>query len=102
MPAQPDFVSATHPAPPSAESMNGPTGVAVSIDGFRCVSDTGNKRVLLFFPTNYDHFWADEEVYYDPDKYNIEATQPVHQEEAVAHHRTAAFRRQYRILSRSV
>ena len=54
---QPDFDSSDALDPPTASSMNGPTGVAVGFDGLVYVSDTGNNRVLVFFPINY----SDEE-----------------------------------------
>lgn len=69
---QPNFETTTALDPPTAAGMNGPTGVAVGFDGFLYVSDTGNNRVLVFFPTNYDEYWDDEEVYYHPDKYYCE------------------------------
>jgi DNA-binding beta-propeller fold protein YncE len=66
---QPDFTTTTAPNSPTASSMNAPTGITVGFDGFLYVSDTGNNRVLVFFPTNYDEYWDDEAVYYDPDDY---------------------------------
>jgi DNA-binding beta-propeller fold protein YncE len=69
---QPDFTTTTPQNPPTASSMNGPTGVTVGFDGFLYVSDTGNNRVLIFFPTNYDEYVADEAVFYDPDQYYCE------------------------------
>jgi sugar lactone lactonase YvrE len=69
---QPDFATTTTQNPPTASSMNGPTGVTVGFDGFLYVSDTGNNRVLVFSPTNYDAYVADEPVFYDPNKYYCE------------------------------
>jgi sugar lactone lactonase YvrE len=66
---QPDFETTTALNPPTAASMNAPTSVTVGFDGFLYVSDTGNNRVLVFFPTNYDDYFANQEVFYDPNKY---------------------------------
>lgn len=66
---QPDFETTAALDPPTAESMNAPTGLTVGFDGLLYVSDTGNNRVLVFFPTNYDEYFYDEPVYYDPDDY---------------------------------
>jgi len=66
---QPDFVTTTALDPPSAVSMNAPTGITVGFDGWLYVSDTGNNRVLVFAPNNYLDFFYDEEVYYDPGDY---------------------------------
>ena len=63
---QPDFETTDVLDPPTATSMNAPTGITVGFDGFLYVSDTGNNRVLVFFPNNYSQFINDEEVYYDP------------------------------------
>ncbi|MBX3000339.1 MAG: NHL repeat-containing protein [Caldilineaceae bacterium] len=66
---QPDLETTTALNPPTAASMNRPTGVTVGFDGWLYVSDTGNNRVLVFAPTNYDEYWHDEEIYYDPFDY---------------------------------
>jgi sugar lactone lactonase YvrE len=66
---QPDLETTTALDPPTASSMNRPTGVTVGFDGWLYVSDTGNNRVLVFAPTNYDEFFDNEEIYYDPDDY---------------------------------
>jgi sugar lactone lactonase YvrE len=66
---QPDFATTTALDPPTAASMNGPTGVTVGFDGFLYVSDTGNNRVLVFIPANYEAYLDNEEVYYDPDEH---------------------------------
>lgn len=69
---QPDFVTADAPAPPSANSMNAPSGITVGYDGIIYVSDTGNNRVLVFVPWNicdfyeyYDDIWCIEEDGYE-------------------------------------
>ncbi|MEZ4635963.1 MAG: NHL repeat-containing protein [Caldilineaceae bacterium] len=69
---QPDFETTTAVDPPTASGMNAPTGVTVGFDGLLYVSDTGNNRVLVFFPTNYDEYFDDTEVNYDPDLYFCE------------------------------
>lgn len=51
---QPDFTSTEVISPPTWATMNGPTGVTVGFDGLIYVSDTGNNRLLIFFPANYD------------------------------------------------
>ncbi|HSH06008.1 MAG TPA: NHL repeat-containing protein, partial [Anaerolineae bacterium] len=66
---QPDFETTTPLYPPTATSMNAPTGVTVGFDGLLYVSDTGNNRVLVFFPTNYIDYVNDAEIYYDPNRY---------------------------------
>lgn len=58
---QPDFTSANAPNPPTALSMNGPTGITMGRDGTLYVSDTGNHRVLAFDPINLCDFYQ----YYD-------------------------------------
>jgi sugar lactone lactonase YvrE len=65
---QPDFVTADAPNPPSAASMNAPTGITVGYDGIIYVSDMGNNRVLVFVPWNICDFYE----YYD-DVWCIEA-----------------------------
>ena len=69
---QPDFFTADAPNPPSADSMNAPTGITVGYDGIIYVSDTGNNRVLVFIPWNicdfyeyYDDLWCIEEDGYE-------------------------------------
>ncbi len=69
---QPDFITADAPNPPSADSMNAPTGLTVGYDGIIYVSDTGNNRVLVFIPWNicdfyeyYDDVWCIEEDGYE-------------------------------------
>jgi DNA-binding beta-propeller fold protein YncE len=64
---QPDFGTTDVLDPPTEASMNAPTGITVGFDGLLYVSDTGNNRVLVFFPTNYNEFTNGEESYYDPD-----------------------------------
>ncbi|MBI1299542.1 hypothetical protein GC175_31845 [bacterium] len=51
---QPDFLTADVLDPPTAADMNAPRGITVGFDGLIYVSDTGNNRVLVFFPVNYD------------------------------------------------
>jgi len=69
---QPDFTASAAPNPPSADSMNAPTAIAVGYDGIIYVSDTGNNRVLVFVPWNicdfyefYDDVWCIEEDGYE-------------------------------------
>lgn len=69
---QPDFTSSDAPNPPSADTMNAPTGVTVGYDGILYVSDTDNNRVLVFAPWNicdfykyYDDVWCIEEDGYE-------------------------------------
>jgi sugar lactone lactonase YvrE len=50
---QPDFETTEALDPPTDASMNAPKGVTVGFDGLIYVSDTGNNRVLVFFPINY-------------------------------------------------
>jgi len=74
---QPDYWTNDAPNPPTAATMNGPTGVTMGEDGILYVSDTGNNRVLVFIPYNiceyyevYDDFWCFEgdpfSEYYTP------------------------------------
>ncbi|MBI1297268.1 hypothetical protein GC175_20145 [bacterium] len=51
---QPDFTTTDVLDPPTAAGMNAPRGITIGFDGLIYVSDTGNNRVLVFFPTNYD------------------------------------------------
>lgn len=59
---QPDFTATDVISPPTSATMHGPTGVTVGFDGLVYVSDTGNNRVLVFFPVNYldDEFFPGE------------------------------------------
>lgn len=66
---QPDFETTIPLDPPTAASMNAPTGVTMGFDGLLYVSDTGNNRVLVFFPMNYDEYFNNLESYYDPNEY---------------------------------
>ncbi|MBI1297264.1 hypothetical protein GC175_20125 [bacterium] len=50
---QPDFTTTTVLDPPAAASLNAPRGITVGFDGLIYVADTGNNRVLVFFPVNY-------------------------------------------------
>lgn len=45
---QPDFSAALSPSPPTASSLNSPTGLALEINGELWVSDTDNNRVLMY------------------------------------------------------
>jgi sugar lactone lactonase YvrE len=47
---QPNFSSNAAPNPPSATSLNEPSGIAVDYDGTLFVADTGNNRVLMYTP----------------------------------------------------
>ncbi|MBI1299550.1 hypothetical protein GC175_31890 [bacterium] len=50
---QPDFATTEALNPPTNASLNAPKGVTVGFDGLLYVSDTGNNRLLVFFPVNY-------------------------------------------------
>jgi hypothetical protein len=45
---QPNFTSNAAPNPPSATSLNKPSGIAVDFDGTLFVADTGNNRVIVY------------------------------------------------------
>jgi sugar lactone lactonase YvrE len=47
---QPDFASTTPANPPTAASLNQPTGITMDDAGNLYVADTGNNRILVFVP----------------------------------------------------
>lgn len=51
---QPDFTSNAALNPPTASSLNAPTGLAVDDGGMLYVADSGNQRVLVFEPEGDD------------------------------------------------
>ncbi|PDW01988.1 NHL repeat-containing protein [Candidatus Viridilinea mediisalina] len=57
---QPDFTSNTAMDPPTASSLNAPTGLAVDEYGTLYVADSGNHRVLVYEPEGDD---PDEPIY---------------------------------------
>ncbi len=63
---QPDFETTEVLDPPNDASMNAPKGITVGFDGLIYVSDTGNNRVLVFFPYNYM-----DDDYYPGESYPI-------------------------------
>ncbi len=48
---QPNFTSTVAPNPPTASSLNNPSGLALDFWGNLYVADTGNNRVLVYEPT---------------------------------------------------
>lgn len=54
---QQNYSSTDAANPPTAASMNGPTGVTMGEDGILYVSDTGNHRVLVFIPHNICEYY---------------------------------------------
>lgn len=61
---QQDYTATDAPNPPTAATMNAPTGVAMGEDGVLYVSDTGNNRVLVFIPYNIcEYYEVIDDVY---------------------------------------
>ncbi|PAW64904.1 MAG: hypothetical protein B9S36_01495, partial [Verrucomicrobiia bacterium Tous-C2TDCM] len=66
---QADLASALSPSPPTASSLNSPTGLALEITGDLWVSDTDNHRVLMYASavTRVDASPAAVKVFGQPD-----------------------------------
>lgn len=66
---QPDLASALSPSPPTASSLNSPTGLALEVNGNLWVSDTDNHRVLMYASavTRVDASPAAVKVFGQPD-----------------------------------
>jgi sugar lactone lactonase YvrE len=66
---QADFSAALSPSPPTASSLNSPTGLALEVNGNLWVSDTDNHRVLMYASavTRVDASPAAVKVFGQPD-----------------------------------